>query len=102
MHASLRCVGVGRCRRDDTATMCPSYRATRDEVHSTRGRAKVLAEMFQSDLTPASWRNQEVREALDLCLSCKACATDCPTKVDMATYKSEFYSHYYKGRPRRN
>ena len=78
--------------------MCPSYRATRDEVHSTRGRAKVLAEMFQADLTPASWRNAEVREALDLCLSCKACASDCPTKVDMATYKSEFYSHYYKGR----
>jgi FAD/FMN-containing dehydrogenase/Fe-S oxidoreductase len=100
MHASLRCVGVGRCRRDDAATMCPSYRATRDEVHSTRGRAKVLAEMFQADLTPASWRNNEVREALDLCLSCKACASDCPTKVDMATYKSEFYSHYYKGRMR--
>jgi len=100
MHASMRCVGVGRCRRDDAATMCPSYRATRDEVHSTRGRAKVLAEMFQADLTPASWRNTEVREALDLCLSCKACASDCPTKVDMATYKSEFYSHYYKGRLR--
>ena len=100
MHASMRCVGVGRCRRDDAATMCPSYRATRDEVHSTRGRAKVLAEMFQADLTPASWRNDEVREALDLCLSCKACASDCPTKVDMATYKSEFYSHYYKGRLR--
>jgi Fe-S oxidoreductase len=80
--------------------MCPSYRATRDEVHSTRGRAKVLAEMFQADLTPASWRNPEVHEALDLCLSCKACASDCPTKVDMATYKSEFYSHYYKGRLR--
>jgi FAD/FMN-containing dehydrogenase/Fe-S oxidoreductase len=100
MHASMRCVGVGRCRRDDAATMCPSYRATRDEVHSTRGRAKVLAEMFQADLTPASWRNPEVREALDLCLSCKACASDCPTKVDIATYKSEFYSHYYKGRLR--
>jgi FAD/FMN-containing dehydrogenase/Fe-S oxidoreductase len=100
MHASMRCVGVGRCRRDDAATMCPSYRATRDEVHSTRGRAKVLAEMFQADLTPASWRNKEVHEALDLCLSCKACASDCPTKVDMATYKSEFYSHYYKGRLR--
>ena len=100
MHASMRCVGVGRCRRDDAATMCPSYRATRDEVHSTCGRAKVLAEMFQADLTPASWRNPEVREALDLCLSCKACASDCPTKVDMATYKSEFYSHYYKGRLR--
>ncbi len=100
MHASMRCVGVGRCRRDDAATMCPSYRATRDEVHSTRGRAKVLAEMFQADLTPASWRNPEVHDALDLCLSCKACASDCPTKVDMATYKSEFYSHYYKGRLR--
>ncbi len=105
MKASLRCVGVGRCRRDDAATMCPSYRATRDEVHSTRGRAKVLSEMFQSATTrldgaPASWRNEEVREALDLCLSCKACASDCPTHVDMATYKSEFYSHYYKGRLR--
>lgn len=100
MNAALRCVGVGRCRRDDAGTMCPSYRATRDEVQSTRGRAKVLAEMFQADLTPASWRNEEVREALDLCLSCKACASDCPTRVDMATYKSEFYSHYYKGRLR--
>ena len=101
MHAALRCVGVGRCRRDDAATMCPSYRATRDEVHSTRGRAKVLTEMFQGDMAPAStWRNEEVREALDLCLSCKACASDCPTHVDMATYKSEFYSHYYKGRLR--
>jgi Fe-S oxidoreductase len=105
MKASLRCVGVGRCRRDDTATMCPSYRATRDEVHSTRGRAKVLSELFQSagtrvDGTQASWRNQEVREALDLCLSCKACASDCPTHVDMATYKSEFYAHFYKGRLR--
>jgi FAD/FMN-containing dehydrogenase/Fe-S oxidoreductase len=100
MNAALRCVGVGRCRRDDTATMCPSYRATRDEVHSTRGRAKVLTEMFQGGNAAASWRNEEVREALELCLSCKACASDCPTHVDMATYKSEFLSHYYKGRPR--
>ncbi len=100
MQAALRCVGVGRCRRDDAATMCPSYRVTRDEVHSTRGRARVLSEMFQGDVSPASWRNEEVREALDLCLSCKACASDCPTHVDMATYKSEFYSHYYRGRPR--
>lgn len=80
--------------------MCPSYRATRDEVHSTRGRAKVLTEMFQGEISPASWRNEEVREALDLCLSCKACASECPTHVDMATYKSEFYSHYYRGRLR--
>ena len=100
LNAALRCVGVGRCRREETATMCPSYRATMDEVHSTRGRAKVLAEMFQGDISPASWRNEEVREALDLCLSCKACASDCPTHVDMATYKSEFYSHYYKRRLR--
>jgi FAD/FMN-containing dehydrogenase/Fe-S oxidoreductase len=105
MHAALRCVGVGRCRRDDAATMCPSYRATRDEVQSTRGRAKVLTEMFQGETAdsagvPASWRNEEVREALELCLSCKACASDCPTHVDMATYKSEFLSHYYKGRRR--
>ena len=110
MHAALRCVGVGRCRRDDAATMCPSYRATRDEVHSTRGRAKILTEMFQTGTAPGetltaasvppSWHNEQVREALDLCLSCKACASDCPTHVDMATYKSEFLSHYYKGRRR--
>lgn len=100
LHGALRCVGVGRCRRDDMATMCPSYRATRDEVHSTRGRAKVMVEMFRGDLVQASWRNEEVRQALDLCLSCKACASDCPTHVDMATYKSEFYSHYYQGRLR--
>jgi FAD/FMN-containing dehydrogenase/Fe-S oxidoreductase len=100
LHAALRCVGVGRCRRDDAATMCPSYRATRDEVQSTRGRAKVLSEMFQGNPVPATWRNEEVREALELCLSCKACASDCPTHVDMATYKSEFFYHYYHGRLR--
>ena len=104
MHAALRCVGVGRCRRDDAATMCPSYRATRDEVHSTRGRAKVLTRNVpgRDGRAPAYrfWRNEEVREALELCLSCKACASDCPTHVDMATYKSEFLSHYYKGRRR--
>jgi FAD/FMN-containing dehydrogenase/Fe-S oxidoreductase len=100
LHAALRCVGVGRCRREDVATMCPSYRATHDEVQSTRGRAKLLGEMFQGDVTPMTWRNEEVREALELCLSCKACSSDCPTHVDMATYKSEFLSHYYKGRLR--
>jgi FAD/FMN-containing dehydrogenase/Fe-S oxidoreductase len=98
--AAERCVGVGACRRDDTGAMCPSYRATRDERHSTRGRAKLLVELFQGEVTPASWRNEEVREALDLCLSCKGCATDCPTHVDMAAYKAEFLSHYYVGRLR--
>ena len=99
-EAAERCVGVGRCRRDDAGVMCPSYRATRDEVHSTRGRAKLLAEMFQGEVTERSWRNREVLEALELCLSCKGCATDCPTHVDMATYKAEYLSHYYSGRLR--
>ena len=100
LHAAMRCVGVGRCRRDDAATMCPSYRATRDEVHSTRGRARILAEMFDQDRGAPDWGDERAREALELCLSCKACASDCPTHVDMATYKSEFYSHYYRRRLR--
>jgi FAD/FMN-containing dehydrogenase/Fe-S oxidoreductase len=98
--AAERCVGVGRCRRDDAGTMCPSYRATRDERHSTRGRAKLLVELFQGETTPATWRNEDVREALDLCLSCKGCAVDCPTEVDMASYKAEFLSHHYARRIR--
>ncbi len=95
-----RCVGVGKCRSDVSGVMCPSFRATRDESHSTRGRAKLLNELFQGTTTPESWRNDEVFEALDLCLSCKGCAVDCPTHVDMATYKAEFLSHYYEGRLR--
>ncbi|MGH6656534.1 MAG: FAD-binding and (Fe-S)-binding domain-containing protein, partial [Actinocrinis sp.] len=99
-RAAERCVGVGRCRREDTGVMCPSYRATRDERHSTRGRAKLLVELFQGEVTPATWRNEDVRGALELCLSCKGCAVDCPTHVDMATYKAEFLAHHYKGRLR--
>ena len=99
-HAAERCVGVGRCRRDDVGVMCPSFRATRDERHSTRGRAKLLVELFQGEVTEASWRNEDVREALDLCLSCKGCAVDCPTHVDMATYKAEFLAQHYRGRLR--
>jgi FAD/FMN-containing dehydrogenase/Fe-S oxidoreductase len=95
-----RCVGVGRCRSESIGGMCPSFRATREEVHSTRGRAKILSEMFQGELTPSRWRNEDVRDALDLCLSCKACAVECPTGVDMAAYKAEFLSHYYEGRLR--
>ena len=89
-RAAERCVGVGRCLRDDAGTMCPSFRVTRDEQHSTRGRAKLLVEMFQGETTPATWRSRDVRDALDLCLSCKGCAVDCPTQVDMAAYKAEF------------
>ena len=99
-HAAERCVGVGRCRRDDAGVMCPSYRATRDERHSTRGRAKLLVELFQGEVTRRTWKNKEVREALDLCLACKGCATDCPTHVDMATYKAEFLAHHYRRRLR--
>lgn len=99
-HAVLRCVGVGRCRRLDGGTMCPSYQVTREEEHSTRGRARLLFEMFEGKVTPSSWRNEAVKESLDLCLACKGCKGDCPTQVDMATYKAEFLSHYYKGRMR--
>ncbi|MBS2964345.1 FAD-binding oxidoreductase [Actinocrinis puniceicyclus] len=99
-QAAERCVGVGRCRRDDAGVMCPSYRVTRDERHSTRGRAKLLVELFQGEVTPQSWRNEDVREALDLCLACKGCAVDCPTHVDMATYKAEFLAQYYRGHAR--
>jgi FAD/FMN-containing dehydrogenase/Fe-S oxidoreductase len=95
-----RCVGVGKCRSEVSGVMCPSYRATHDEKHSTRGRAKLFGELFQGETTVESWRNKEVFEALDLCLSCKGCATDCPTHVDMATYKAEFLYHYYARRLR--
>ncbi|WP_232512298.1 FAD-binding and (Fe-S)-binding domain-containing protein [Rhodococcus pyridinivorans] len=96
VHAVQGCIGVGRCRADSGGVMCPSYRATRDEKDSTRGRARVLQEMVRGARTiEQGWKSEEVREALDLCLSCKACSTDCPAGVDMATYKSEFFSHYY-------
>jgi Fe-S oxidoreductase len=94
-----RCVGVGSCR-SDAGSMCPSYQVTRDEVHSTRGRARVLAEMLRGETLTDGWRSKETLEALDLCLSCKACASECPVNVDMATYKAEFLHHHYKGRLR--
>jgi FAD/FMN-containing dehydrogenase/Fe-S oxidoreductase len=96
--ATTRCVGVGACRKQDHATMCPSYMATREEKHSTRGRAHLLWEMMQGNVIQGGWRNQEVKEALDLCLSCKACKTECPVNVDMATWKAEFLAHHYAGR----
>jgi FAD/FMN-containing dehydrogenase/Fe-S oxidoreductase len=96
--ATTRCVGVGACRKQDHGTMCPSYMATREEKHSTRGRAHLLWEMMQGNVIQGGWRNQEVKEALDLCLSCKACKTECPVNVDMATWKAEFLAHHYAGR----
>ncbi len=99
--AAERCVGVGKCRSEGgAATMCPSYRATGDERHSTRGRARILAEMLRGQALEESWRSPAVAEALELCLSCKGCATDCPVHVDMATYKSEFNYHHYRRRLR--
>jgi FAD/FMN-containing dehydrogenase/Fe-S oxidoreductase len=91
-----RCVGVGKCRRLDGGTMCPSFMVTREEEHSTRGRARLLFEMFEGKTIPAKWDNEAVKDSLDLCLACKGCKGDCPVNVDMATYKAEFLSHYYE------
>ena len=99
-RATLRCVGVGECRRAEGGTMCPSYRVTREEMHSTRGRAHLLFEMLQGNPLTHGWRDDHVKEALDLCLACKGCKGDCPLQVDMATYKSEFLAHYYEHRVR--
>ncbi|MDQ3990731.1 MAG: FAD-binding protein [Actinomycetota bacterium] len=99
-RAALRCVGVGECRRSGGGVMCPSYMVTREEKHSTRGRARMLFEMLQGDVVRDGWRDQGVKEALDLCLACKGCRAECPVNVDMATYKAEFMSHYYRGRLR--
>lgn len=99
-QAVHRCVGVGKCRTTSGGVMCPSYRATRDEKDSTRGRARVLQEMLLGDTVRDGWRSKEVGEALDLCLSCKGCKSDCPVGVDMATYKSEYLYHRYRWRPR--
>jgi Fe-S oxidoreductase len=95
-RAAMRCVGVGECRRFDKGVMCPSYMVTREEEHSTRGRAHLLFEMFEGKEIDASWNNDSVKHALDLCLACKGCKGECPVNVDMATYKAEFLSHYYE------
>ncbi len=101
-HATLRCVGVGKCRHYEGGVMCPSFRVTGEEEHSTRGRAHLLWEMVKGEVIQDGWRSKEVKASLDLCLSCKGCKSDCPVGVDVATYKSEFLSHYYEGhrRPR--
>ncbi|MBP7148349.1 MAG: FAD-binding oxidoreductase [Acidobacteria bacterium] len=102
-RAMLRCVGVGKCRQRD-GFMCPSYHATLEEKHSTRGRARLLWEMLNGNVLERRWRSAEVLDALDLCLSCKGCKAECPVKVDMALYKSEFLAQHYhhRLRPRRH
>lgn len=106
-RATSRCVGIGKCRRergegdDEHDVMCPSYMVTREEKHSTRGRAHLLEEMMRTDGTlQKAWQDENVKEALDLCLACKGCKGDCPVNVDVATFKSEFLAHYYEGRLR--
>ena len=99
-HAALRCVGAGKCRDTSAGTMCPSYMATLDEEHTTRGRARVLFEMLRGETIADGWRSDAVHEALDLCLACKGCKGDCPVSVDMATYKAEFLSKHYRRRLR--
>ncbi|WP_151480054.1 FAD-binding and (Fe-S)-binding domain-containing protein [Streptomyces albicerus] len=109
--AVRRCVGVAKCRTEaagsagpagshSSAVMCPSFRATGEEEHSTRGRARLLHEMLAGEVITDGWASTEVRDALDLCLSCKGCRSDCPVGVDMATYKAEFLHHHYEGRRR--
>jgi len=104
-HAALRCVGIGKCRRAESErpeddTMCPSFMVTHEERHTTRGRSHHLWEMLHGGVINHGWRDDNVKEALDLCLSCKGCKGDCPVNVDMATYKAEFLSHYWEGRVR--
>jgi len=99
-QATLRCVGVGKCRRYDGGVMCPSFRVTGEEEHSTRGRAHLLWEMTQGEVIRDGWSDEAVKDSLDLCLSCKGCKSDCPVGVDVATYKAEFLSHYYEQRRR--
>jgi FAD/FMN-containing dehydrogenase/Fe-S oxidoreductase len=98
--ATLRCVGLGECRKHDSGSMCPSYMVTLEEEHSTRGRAHMLFELLQGEVVRGGWKDEHVKRALDLCLSCKACKSECPTNVDIATYRAEFLAHYYEGRRR--
>jgi Fe-S oxidoreductase len=96
-HHALRCVGIGKCRVPDASSvMCPSYMVTREEKHSTRGRARMLFEMLQGEVITDGWQSEEVYDALDLCLACKGCTSDCPVQVDMPTMKAEFLHHHFK------
>jgi len=95
-RAVEHCIGMGKCRSREGGTMCPSYRGTHEERYSTRGRARLLAEMLRGEVITEGWASSEVQEALDWCLGCKSCRSECPTHTDMAAYKAEFLSHYYE------
>ena len=95
-RATEHCIGMGKCRAAAGGTMCPSYRATGEERYSTRGRARLLNEMLRGEGITDGWRSEDGREALEWCLACKGCRSDCPTHTDMASYKAEFLSHYYE------
>jgi FAD/FMN-containing dehydrogenase/Fe-S oxidoreductase len=99
-RATRRCLGVAKCVTAHGGVMCPSYRATGEEMHSTRGRARLLFEMAAGEVVTGGWDSPEVGEALDLCLSCKGCKRDCPVGVDMAAYKTEYLAQRYKGKRR--
>ena len=99
-RATERCIGMGKCRAAEGGTMCPSYRATKEERYSTRGRGRLLNEMLRGEVITSGWQSEEVKEALEMCLACKGCRSDCPTHTDMASYKAEFLSHYYERRAR--
>ena len=98
--ATLRCIGLGACRKSDGGSMCPSYMVTLEEEHSTRGRAHMLFELLQGEVLAKDWQDEHVKKSLDLCLACKACKSECPANVDVATFKAEFLSHYYERKSR--
>jgi FAD/FMN-containing dehydrogenase/Fe-S oxidoreductase len=98
--AALRCIGLGACRKSDGGSMCPSYMVTLEEEHSTRGRAHMLFELLQGEVVGKGWEDEHVKKSFDLCLACKACKSECPANVDVATFKAEFLSHYYEKKRR--
>ena len=99
-RATEHCIGMGKCRSASGGAMCPSYRATKEERFSTRGRGRLLAEMLRGEVITDGWQSEDVKEALDTCLACKSCRSECPTHTDMAAYKAEFLSHYYEKKSR--